>query len=432
MTQLEAAIKNKTTDTIRETAKKEGVSVSFLKRGMASGRIVIPKNVKSANKKLCAIGKGLTTKINANIGTSSDESSIEDEIEKLRVSVEYGADTVMDLSISADIAQTRMAILNASLIPVGTVPIYEAAHKAAKEKGAFLKMTSKDILDVIDAQAKDGVDFMTIHSGVTKKTISLIQKSKRVMGIVSRGGAILANWIINNKRENPFYEYYDSILDIAYAHDVTISLGDGLRPGSILDATDNAQIKELELLGKLAEKARKKKVQVIIEGPGHVPLNQIRKNIKLQKLLCKEAPFYVLGPLVTDIASSYDHISGAIGGALAASYGADFLCVVSPAEHLRHPRVEDIKEGVIASKIAAHSADIAKGIKNASLWDRKMSLARKKRDWPEQIRLSIDPKKAMSYRNASKPAQEDVCTMCSEYCSIKLMDECKTADISSK
>lgn len=424
MTQLELALKNKVSGRMRLLSEKEKVSPAFLKKGVAEGLIVVPWNKNRQMAKPCAIGKGLSVKINANIGTSSDESDLGDEIKKLKIAAEYGADTVMDLSTGGDIPAIRKILLKESPIPLGTVPVYEAAQKALKEKGSFFEMTCQDILEVIRAQAEEGVDFMTIHSGVTRKTVDQIKKGSRILDIVSRGGAILAGWINKNKKENPFYENFDKILAIAYEHDVTLSLGDGLRPGSILDATDNAQIGELRLLGRLARKARKKNVQVIIEGPGHVPFNQIQKNIELQKRLCDNAPFYVLGPLVTDIASGYDHICGAIGGTLAASFGADYLCVVSPAEHLRHPSVEDIKEGVIASKIAAHSADIAKGIKGSLDADRQMSLARKRRDWQKQIALSIDPEKAKEYRRSSQPRLEDVCTMCSEYCSIKLIEEC--------
>lgn len=424
MTQLELALKNKSSELMEAVSKKEGVSLSFLKKGIAAGTIIIPNNNKRRIDKPCAIGKGLSTKINVNIGTSSDEIDAEDELVKLRAASSVGADTVMDLSVGGDIPAIRKTLIESSDIPFGTVPIYEAAQAAARDKGSLLKMTAADILEVIRSQAEDGVDFITIHSGVTQKTVSSVKKSKRVLDIVSRGGAILASWMLNNKKENPFYEYFDEILDIAYEYDVTLSLGDGLRPGSIHDATDTAQIGELRILGKLARRSREKNVQVMIEGPGHVPLNQIQKNVELQKKLCDNAPFYVLGPLVTDIASTRDHISGAIGGALAASLGADFLCVVSPAEHLRHPSVEDVREGVIASRIAAHSADIAKGIKGASDWDREMSLARKKRDWDRQISLSIDPLRAKEYRHSSKPKVADVCTMCSEYCSIKLVDEC--------
>lgn len=424
MTQMELASNNKASETMRAVAEIEGVGLKFLKENIACGRIVIPDNPRHVKSKPCAIGYGLRTKINANIGTSSDESDLADELEKLKVSIECGADTVMDLSIGGDIPAILKSILLESTVPIGTVPIYEATQAVTKRKGSFLKMTAEDMLEVIQAQAEQGVDFMTIHSGVTLKTISLVKKYKRVLDIVSRGGAILTNWMSHHKQENPLYERFDKVLDIAYKYEVTLSLGDGLRPGSILDATDKAQVSELALLGTLARRAREKKVQVIIEGPGHVPLNQIKENVELEKRLCENAPFYVLGPLVTDIASTRDHISGAIGGALAASYGADFLCVVSPAEHLRHPSVDDIREGVIASRIAAHSADIVKGIKGAIEWDKKMSLARKKRDWEQQIALSIDSKRAKEYRAASKPHLLDVCTMCSEYCSIKLMEEC--------
>ena len=424
MTQLELALNNKTSGVMKALAKEENVSLKFLKDGIASGRIVITDNPLHVKSKPCAIGEGLRTKINANIGTSADEADTSDELKKLAASIKCGTDTVMDLSIAGDITAIRKAILAQSSVPVGTVPIYQAAQAASKAKGSFLKMTAQDMLEVIEEQAKDGVDFMTIHSGVTLATVAMVKKHKRVLDIVSRGGAILTSWMAHHKEENPLYENFDKILDIAYRYDITLSLGDGLRPGSILDATDKAQISELKLLGKLARRSRERKVQVMIEGPGHVPLDQIKKNIVLEKNLCDNAPFYVLGPLVTDVASTRDHISGAIGGALAASFGADFLCVVTPAEHLRHPSVEDIKEGVIASRIAAHSADIVKGVKGALEWDRKMSLARKKRNWDDQFALSIDPERAREYRVASKPQLADVCTMCSDYCSIKLIEEC--------
>jgi phosphomethylpyrimidine synthase len=271
------------------------------------------------------------------------------------------------------------------------------------------------------------VDFFTIHAGVTIKSVNVLKKSKRILGIVSRGGAIIANWMRSSGKENPFYEYFERILDIAYEYDVCLSLGDGLRPGSILDATDQGQIAELKILGTLAERAKKRFVQVMIEGPGHIPLDQIERNIVLEKKICAGAPFYVLGPLVTDIAAGYDHITSAIGGALAASFGADFLCYVTPSEHLRHPSIEDVREGVIASRIAAHAADIVKGIPSAILWDKKISQARKKRDWKKQIELSIDPDKARRYRASSKPHLLDVCTMCGKYCSIKLMEKCLRA-----
>ena len=346
------------------------------------------------------------------------------ELAKLRVAIDAGADTVMDLSVGGDLKKIRKRILKHSTVPLGTVPIYEIAVDAQKNNGDFLKFTFNDILNILESQAREGVDFFTVHSGITKKSLNVLKKCKRVLGVVSRGGAILASWMNYHRKENPFYEYFDQILDIAYKYDITLSLGDGLRPGSILDSTDKAQLSELKILGELAIRAKAKFVQVMIEGPGHIPLNEIKKNVILEKSICHQAPFYVLGPLVTDVACGYDHISASIGGALAASLGADFLCYVTPSEHLRHPSVEDVREGVIASKIAAHAADIVKGIKSAIQWDRDMSQARKRRDWKEQIKLSIDPDKAKYYRTSSKPYLSDVCTMCGKYCSIKLMQEC--------
>ena len=424
MTQLEYAKNNTVTALMKRVCRHEGVSSEFIRQRIKEGRVVIPLNKKHIIEKPCAIGSGLLTKVNANIGTSTDKSEVKDELKKLEVAVEYGADTIMDLSVGGNLARVRERILKASPIPVGTVPIYEIAVNAQTNKGDLLNFNLDDILNVLESQAKSGVDFFTIHAGVTKKSLNIIKSHKRVLDIVSRGGAILAGWMIRHKKENPFFEHFDKILDIAYRYDVTISLGDGLRPGSVLDATDKAQISELKTLGELAAIAKKKNVQIIIEGPGHVPINQIKKNVALEKRICKQAPFYVLGPLVTDVAAGYDHISSAIGGALAASLGADFLCYVTASEHLRHPSVEDVREGVVATRIAAHAADIAKGIGLALQWDKQISEARKKRDWKKQIELSIDPKKAMSYRSSSKPHLLDVCTMCGKYCSIKLMEEC--------
>lgn len=424
MTQLEYAKNNTITPLMRKIAALEGVSPKLLMQRIKEGRVVIPLNKKHTVKKPCAIGFGMRTKINANIGTSTDKSSIDYELKKLTTAIKYGADTVMDLSVGGDLRGVRQRILKYSSVPVGTVPIYEIAVKAQQNKGNFLEFEGKDVLSVLESQAKDGVDFFTIHAGVTRKTLEVLKNNKRLLNIVSRGGAILANWMTYHKKENPFFQYYDKVLEIAYTYDICLSLGDGLRPGSILDATDKPQISELKTLGELALRAQKKNVQVMIEGPGHVPINQIEKNILLEKKFCHQAPFYVLGPLVTDIAAGYDHITASIGGALAASYGADFLCYVTASEHLRHPSIEDVRDGVIASKIAGHAADIAKGLKTAIAWDRKISQARRRRDWKEQIKLSIDPEKARTYRLSSKPHLLDVCTMCGRYCSIKLMDNC--------
>lgn len=422
MTQLEAAKNNTLTSLMKRIASDESIKPDFVLKMIKEGKIVIPANNSRSIKNPCAVGKGLRTKINANIGTSPDKSQITKEIEKLKTAIKCGADTIMDLSVGKNILKTRKEILKYCTIPLGTVPIYEIAVNAQNKHKSFLNFNATEALEILENQAKEGVDFFTIHAGVTRKSVHVLKEQKRIMGIVSRGGAMLAAWMKHNKKENPFYEYFDEVLNIAYKYDVTLSLGDGLRPGSILDATDKAQITELKILGELTLRAREKNVQVIIEGPGHVPLNQIKKNIELQKKFCHDAPFYVLGPLVTDVAPGYDHITSAIGGALAASYGADFLCYVTPAEHLRHPTIEDVKEGVIAARIAAHAADIVK-YDSAKNWDKKMSEARKRRDWQEQIRLSVDPQKAKEYRASSKPQKQDVCTMCGDYCSIKVSED---------
>jgi phosphomethylpyrimidine synthase len=424
MTQLEYAKNNIITPLMKKIARDEGMHPGQILKYIKDGLIIIPKNLKHKIKKPCGIGMNLRTKINANIGTSTDKSQIRDELEKLSIAVKYGADTVMDLSVGGNIKKIRKEVLRYSPVPVGTVPVYEVAVNAQKNKGDFLKFDIGDILGILENQAKEGVDFFTIHAGVTRESLKGLIEQKRILNIVSRGGAIIASWMNYHKKENPFYEYFDEILDIAYKYDVTISLGDGLRPGSILDATDKAQISELKILGKLALVAKRKHVQIMIEGPGHIPIDQIKKNVILEKKICHQAPFYVLGPLVTDVACGYDHISSAIGAALAASFGADFLCYVTPSEHLRHPSIEDVKEGVIASRIAAHAADIVKKVKSAKTWDKNMSLARLKRDWKRQIELSLDPDKAKRYRISSKPNLPDVCTMCGRYCSIKLMERC--------
>jgi phosphomethylpyrimidine synthase len=425
MTQLDYAKKNIITPLMRKVAHLEGVKPNELMRFMRLGQAVIPLNKNHKIAKPCAVGSGLSTKVNANIGTSTDESQIADEIQKLKTAIKYGADALMDLSVGGNLAKVRREVLKYSTVPVGTVPIYEVAVRAAEKNKNFLKFSAADVLEVLNDQAKQGVDFFTIHSGVTQSSLKVLGRHPRLMGVVSRGGAIIASWIKYHKQENPFYSHFQQILDIAYQYDITLSLGDGLRPGSILDATDQAQIAELKILGALAKRARARGVQVMIEGPGHVPLDQIEKNIALEKKYCLGAPFYVLGPLVTDVAAGYDHITSAIGGAIAASCGADFLCYVTPAEHLRHPTVNDVREGVISSRIAAHAGDLVKRRKQAITWDRSISVARKKRDWKKQINLSIDPEKARAYRLSSKPKLSSVCTMCGKYCSIKLMEDCK-------
>lgn len=425
MTQLEQAKKGRVTEQMKKVARDEGQNLKSICEKVAQGKIVIPYNKNHRPKKVYGIGEGLTTKVNANIGTSSGYSKIKDELAKMRISVSCGTHTVMDLSTGGDISGVRKKILQNCPVPVGTVPIYEAAINAVRKKGAISKMTEEDVFKVVELHAQDGVDFFTLHCGVTNESIARLLREKRITDIVSRGGAILVEWMSKNKKENPLYEYFDQVLDIAKKYDVTISLGDGMRPGSLADATDRAQIQELVLLGELAARAQNKGVQVMIEGPGHLPLNQIQANVVLQKRLCHGAPFYVLGPLVTDVAPGYDHITAAIGGAVAAAYGADFLCYVTPSEHLRLPTLEDVREGVVACRIAAHAADIAKGIERAMDWDVQISRARKRRDWKKQIELAIDPQRPKAVRRKSKSNITDVCTMCGQYCSLKLMEQAK-------
>jgi len=421
MTQLEAAKKGIITDAMKKVAKDEKISVKELAGLVARGEVVIPvnKNHKKALPK--GIGRKMSIKINANIGSSQDVCDINLELKKLKVAVEYGADAVMDLSTGGNLVKIRKAIINASSVPIGTVPIYETIIKASREKKPFKKINGGEIFQTIEEQAEQGVDFITVHCGVTKKTVKDLIAAKRILGMVSRGGTFLAGWIAKNKTENPLYENFDRLLDIAYRYDMTLSLGDGMRPGCLADATDRPQIEELKILGELAKRAYRRNVQVMIEGPGHVPLDQIIKNMKLQKEYCNNAPFYVLGPLVTDIAPGYDHITSAIGGAIAAANGADFLCYVTPAEHLKLPDIDDVRDGVIASKIAAHAADIARGIPGSRDRDDKMARARRDLDWEAQAALSINPEKAKKMRASSKPKMEDVCTMCGEFCAIKEM-----------
>ena len=421
MTQLELAKKGIISQQMKSVAKREGVEVEFIRQGVAKGTIVIPANIKHANLIPCGIGQGLSTKVNANIGTSSDYGDVDTELEKLRVAVDSGADTVMDLSTGGDISAIRQAIIASSAVPIGTVPIYQAGIEAINRRGAIVKMTVDDILTAIEEQARDGVDFMTVHCGVTLSAIARLKQQGRVTDVVSRGGAFLIGWMLHNECENPLYERYDRLLEIAREFDVTLSLGDGMRPGSLADATDRAQVEELLCIGELVERAQQAGVQVMVEGPGHLPLNQIEANVQLEKSICKGAPFYVLGPLVTDIGAGYDHITGAIGGAMAAAAGADFLCYVTPAEHLSLPDPEDVRLGVIASRIAAHAGDIAKGVKGATEWDRKMSVARKKLDWEEQAKLALDSERSRRVHSKQHASAGSACSMCGKFCAMELV-----------
>jgi len=420
MTLLHRARSGKLPEEVARAAAEEGVAPEKLRESIAAGRAVIPRNRKRRDIRPVAIGEGLRVKINANVGTSRDRADISVELEKTRVAVAAGADAVMDLSTGGPIDEIRRAILAVCPVPVGTVPVYQAAADAASRGKSWVELSPDDFFDGILKQAEDGVDFMTVHCGVTRDALSRLVREGRRLDIVSRGGSLLAEWMEFNGLENPFFEHYDRLLDICREYDITISLGDGLRPGCIADATDRAQVHELIVLGELTERAWKRDVQVMIEGPGHVPLHQIAANVQLQKRLCHGAPFYVLGPLVTDIAPGYDHITSAIGGAIAAWSGADFLCYVTPSEHLRLPSVEDVRTGVVASRIAAHAADIARGIPGAMEWDNRMADARRRLDWKAQIELSIDPETARGLRSASLPTvDEAVCTMCADLCAIK-------------
>lgn len=377
---------------------------------------VIPANEKHKNLAPVGIGLGLRTKVNANLGTSQGNAILRNELKKLSAAVSAGADTVMDLSTAGNIDAIRSAIVKNSRVPVGTVPVYQAFV----ERHGIENISGDDFLGAVQKHMNSGVDFITVHAGITLESIPLLKN--RVTGVVSRGGAFLLKWMRHNGAENPLYEDFDSIVEMAHEHDVTLSLGDALRPGCLADATDRAQLLELKTLGSLVLRARKAGVQVIVEGPGHVPLHQIRKNMELQKKYCHGAPFYVLGPLVTDVAPGYDHITSAIGGALAAYYGASFLCCVTPAEHLRLPSIDDIKEGVISSRIAAHAADVARGITGAGEWDLAMARARRRLDWGEMEKLAINSEKARRYRRESG-VKGNECTMCGDFCVMKVMDD---------
>ncbi len=423
MTQILEARKGNITPEMEAVARAENVPLDYIADGVARGTIVITRNNHHTSITPLGVGKGLRTKINANIGTSRDRVSIECEIEKLKTAVAAGADAVMDLSTGGPIAGIRKEIMRQSTVSIGTVPIYQAAVGTVEQGKPIVQMDPDFLFRVIEQQAEEGVDFITVHCGVTMKSLERLKKQGRIMDVVSRGGAFHIEWIIYNEMENPLFTQYDRLIEIAKRYDVTLSLGDGMRPGCIADATDRAQIEELVTLGELRDSAHEAGVQVMIEGPGHVPIGQVETNMKIQKELCKGAPFYVLGPLVTDVAPGYDHITSAIGGAIAGAAGADFLCYVTPSEHLRLPDLEDVREGVIASRIAAHAADIAKGVRGAMEWDKEMARRRKSLDWKGQIELSINPERARKLRESSLPKESDVCTMCGEFCSMKGMSQ---------
>ncbi len=418
-TQMDAAKKGIVTREIRIVAEKEKMEPEKLMDLMARGKVIIPANKNHKNLDPEGVGEGLRTKINVNLGISKDCANVDLEIDKARLAIDLKAEAIMDLSCYGKTREFRRKLIDMSPAMIGTVPIYDAVGFYEKD---LVDITVDEFFNVVETHARDGVDFVTIHAGLNRATAEKIRKNERLMGIVSRGGSLLYAWMNLNGKENPFYEHFDRLLDICVTHDLTLSLGDGCRPGSLADSTDACQIEELIVLGELTKKAWEKNVQVMIEGPGHMALTEIAGNMMLEKKLCHGAPFYVLGPLVTDVAPGYDHITSAIGGAIAAANGADFLCYVTPAEHLRLPTADDMKEGIMASRIAAHAADIAKNIPGARDWDNAMSKARSELDWKRMIELSIDPEKARRYRESSKPEHEDSCTMCGKMCAVRNMN----------
>jgi phosphomethylpyrimidine synthase len=424
-TQMEYARQGKITDKMKDAAREAAISAETLRDNIARGTAIICHNSKHLTGRPLAVGEGIRTRVNANIGTSKDDTSIDRELEKARVAVNAGADALMDLSTGGPIDEIRAAIIAETDICIGSVPLYQAACDTVMKKGqAIVDMTVDDIFAGIKKHLDDGIDFITVHCGVTRRTLEFMDREGRLMDVVSRGGSFTCAWMAHNGAENPLYEYYDRLLELVKPYDATLSLGDGFRPGCIADATDRAQIHELLLLGELTQRAWEQGIQVMIEGPGHVPLNQIEANIKLQKRLCHGAPFYVLGPLVTDIAPGYDHITSAIGGAIAASAGADFLCYVTPSEHLCLPTSQDVHDGVMATRLAGHAADIVKGIPGAIERDIAISKARKSLNWEKQYELALDPPLARRRRGATAEVADahGACTMCGEFCAYKIMD----------
>jgi phosphomethylpyrimidine synthase len=418
-TQMDAARKGILTPQMAQVLEDEPISKEDLMARVADGSIAIPANKHHFSIRAAGVGRGLKTKINVNLGVSKDVCSFDGEMNKAKLALKHKADAIMDLSVSGDTEAFRKRLVAEVPVMIGSVPIYDTLTRTGKD---VEDLTVDDWFRTVEIHGENGIDFVTIHAGLNLKAARIIKDNPRLCGIVSRGGAILYEWMVKTGTENPFYQHFDRLLDICEEHDICISLGDGLRPGAIRDSTDAPQIQELITLGELTQRAWARNVQVMIEGPGHVPLHEVEMNMKLQKKLCHNAPFYVLGPLVTDIAPGYDHITSAIGGALAAMHGADFLCYVTPAEHLRLPSAEDVKEGIMASKIAAHAGDLAKGLPGAMDKDLAMSQARKDLDWEGQFAASIDPEKARAYKESSQPSKDGVCTMCGDFCAVKRVE----------
>ncbi|HEY5531910.1 MAG TPA: phosphomethylpyrimidine synthase ThiC [Candidatus Anoxymicrobiaceae bacterium] len=410
-------------DALVRAAETEPLEAEEIAAEIIEGTAVLSLNSLRPISRPCAVGKGLRTKVNANLGTSADKADIDFELAKLEAAVDAGADTVMDLSTGGDIDAVRRRVVAESAVPIGTVPIYQAAIEAQEKHGSIIKMTADDMFEAIERHASDGVDFVTVHCGVTSKALDALEKTGRIADVVSRGGAFLSGWILYNDTENPLYTQFDRLLEIACRYELTLSLGDGFRPGAVSDATDSAQVQELLTLGELVARCRQAGVQVMVEGPGHVPISQVIENVRLAKDICKGAPFYVLGPLVTDVAPGYDHITAGIGGALAAANGADFLCYVTPSEHLGLPEIEDVREGTIVTRIAAHAADLAKNPEYFMKWDNEMSRARKALDWDRQVELSIDPRRSRRMLSERRVRDEPGCSMCGEFCAMKFIAE---------
>jgi phosphomethylpyrimidine synthase len=419
-TQMDAARKGITTSFMTRVAKDENVSEEFIRKGMANGTIIIPSNKNHKNLKPYGIGTGLKTKINANIGISKDSYDIELELAKAQKAIDMDVEAIMDLSNYGKTQEFRRKLIEISPAMIGTVPVYDALGFYDKE---LKNISAKEFLDVVRIHGEDGVDFITIHAGMNRQSAEVFKRNPRLMNIVSRGGSLMFAWMMLNDKENPFYEHFDELLDICVEYDITLSLGDACRPGAIADSTDASQIQELIILGELTKRAWEKNVQVMIEGPGHMALDEVAGNVMLEKRLCHGAPFYVLGPLVTDIAPGYDHITGAIGGAIAAANGADILCYVTPAEHLRLPTLDDMKEGIVATQIAAHAGDISKKLANARQRDNEMSHARQQLDWDKMLELALDPEKARSYRKGTNPEDEKTCTMCGKMCAVRTLNK---------
>ncbi len=423
LTQLESAIKGIITPEMTQVAAKEGVAPEYVRQGVATGTIVIPRNTQRRNISPVGIGQGLKTKVSASVGMYGKEATISGELTKIKAAVGAGTDSIMDLSVSGDIDSMRKESLEATPTPVGTLPYYQAVSETAKKYGTSLKMEVEELFDVIERQAADGVDFLALHCGTTMEIVERAKREGRIDPLVSYGGSHLIGWMVHNRRENPLYEHYDRVLDIARKYDVTVSIADGMRPGCLADSLDGAQVYELVVIGELVRRAREAGVQVMVKGPGHVPLNQLKATVTLQKSLCKGAPYFVFGPIVTDIGAGYDHISAAIGGAISAWAGAEFICYVTAAEHIGLPDVDQVREGVVAARIAAHAADLAKGLPGASQWDLKLSQARKALDWQGQVDLAMDPEKAQYMRKTRSDDTVVGCAMCGKYCAMDIVSK---------